>query len=70
MRIIVVLVKLVFFVMSKVSEWNRVAIKFCVKLKETVTEAFEMLRSLLVEECLFSTSVFEWHDMFKEGYRK
>jgi hypothetical protein len=32
---------------SKVSKWNRAAIKFCVKLKETTTE---MLKSSYSEE--------------------
>jgi hypothetical protein len=30
------------FVMSKVSKWNRAVIKFCVRLKKTGTETFEM----------------------------
>jgi hypothetical protein len=33
--------------------------KFCVKLKKTVTETSEMLRSAYGEECLSRTSVFE-----------
>jgi hypothetical protein len=45
MGITIVLVKLVFFVVLKVSKWNRAAIKFCVKLKKTATEMFEMLKS-------------------------
>jgi hypothetical protein len=42
---------------------QRAAIKFCVKLKKTAPETFEMLKS----ECLLRTSVFEWHKRFKEG---
>jgi hypothetical protein len=42
MRITIVLVKLVFVVMLKVSKWNRAAIKFYVKLKKTASETFEM----------------------------
>jgi hypothetical protein len=45
---------------------QRVAIKFCVKLKKTATETFEILRSACGEKCL-RTSVFEWHRRFKEG---
>jgi NADH:ubiquinone oxidoreductase subunit C len=52
-----------FTVMSNVSKWN----KFCVKLKKTATESFEMLKSMYGEECLLRTSVFEWHESFKEG---
>jgi transposase len=43
------------------------AIKFCVKLKKTATETFEMLKSAYSEEYLSRTGVFEWHKRFKEG---
>jgi hypothetical protein len=43
---------------------QRAAIKFCVKLKKTATEMFEMLRSLHGAECFTRTSVFKWHKMF------
>jgi transposase len=43
------------------------AIKFCVKLKKTATETFELLKSVNGEECLSRTSVFEWHIRFKAG---
>jgi transposase len=46
---------------------QRAANKFCVKLKKTATETFEMLKSAYGEECLLITSMFEWHKMFKEG---
>jgi hypothetical protein len=67
MRITIVLVKLVFFVMSKVSKWNRAELKFCEKLKKTATETFEMLKNAYGEECLLRTSVSEWRRRFKEG---
>jgi hypothetical protein len=44
---------------------QREAIKFCVKLKKTATETFEMLKSAYGEECLLRASVFEWHKRFK-----
>jgi uncharacterized metal-binding protein len=44
--------KVSFFVVSKVSKWNKAAIRFCVKLKKTATETFEMLKSAYGEECL------------------
>jgi hypothetical protein len=44
-----------------------IAIKFCVKLKKTTTETFEMLKSAYSEKCLSRKNVFEWHKMFKEG---
>jgi hypothetical protein len=36
---------------------QRTAIKFCVKLKKTATETFQMLESAYGEECLSKTSV-------------
>jgi hypothetical protein len=44
---------------------QRAAIKFCVKLKKTATETFEMLKSAYGEECLLRISVFECHKRFK-----
>jgi hypothetical protein len=46
---------------------QKAAIKFCVKLKKTATETFEMLKSAYGEECLSRTSVFEFYKRFKEG---
>jgi hypothetical protein len=43
--------------------------KFCVKLKETATETFEMLKSAYGEEFLSRTSVSEWHKRFKEAQK-
>jgi hypothetical protein len=48
---------------------QRAAIKFCVKLKETVTETFGNLKIAYVEECLSSINVFEWHKMSKEAQK-
>jgi hypothetical protein len=45
---------------------QRAAIKFCVKLKKTATEMFEMLQIACGEECLSRTSVFEWHKWYTE----
>jgi hypothetical protein len=46
---------------------QRAEIKFCVKLKKTATDMFEMLKNAYGEECLLRTSVFEQHKRFKEG---
>jgi hypothetical protein len=46
---------------------QRAVIKFCIKLKKTATETFEMLKSVYGEEYPSKTSVFEWHKMFKDG---
>jgi hypothetical protein len=67
-RIIIVLVKLVFF--RRVEGFKmerRAAIKFCAKLKKTAIETFEKLKSAYGEECLSRTGVSEWHKRFKEG---
>jgi hypothetical protein len=46
---------------------QRAAIKLCVKLKKTTSEAFEMFKSAYGEECLSRTSVFEWFKRSKKG---
>jgi hypothetical protein len=48
---------------------QRAAIKFCVKLKKTASETFEMLKSAYGEECITRTSGFEWHKRFKEAQK-
>jgi hypothetical protein len=48
---------------------QRAAIKFCVKLKKTAIETFEMLESAYGEECLLRTSVFEWHERYIEAQK-
>jgi hypothetical protein len=40
---------------------QRAAIIFCLKLKKTATEIFEMFKIAYGEECLSKTSVFECH---------
>jgi hypothetical protein len=55
-----------FFVTSNISKCNRAVIMFCVKLKNTTTEMFEMLTSSYSEECLSRTSVFELHKSSKK----
>jgi hypothetical protein len=49
---------------------QKAAIKFCAKLKKAATETFEMLKRAYGEECLSSTSVFEWHKTYKGGLTK
>jgi hypothetical protein len=48
---------------------QKAVIKFCVKLKKTATETFEMLKSVYGEECLSRTSVFEWHKRHIEAQK-
>jgi hypothetical protein len=45
---------------------QRTVTKFCVKLKKTATETFEMLKSVHFKECLSQTCVSEWRKRFKE----
>jgi hypothetical protein len=45
---------------------QRAAITFCVKLKETATETFEVFKSAYSEECLSRISVFEWRKCSKK----
>jgi hypothetical protein len=44
---------------------EQAVIKFCVKLKKTATETFEILRSAYGEECSLRVSVFERNKRFK-----
>jgi len=46
---------------------QRYAIKFCVKLKKSVTETFASLTKAYRDATLSSTMVFKWHKAFKEG---
>jgi hypothetical protein len=66
MGITIVLVKLVFPSCCRFQSGTKQRFKFCVKLKKTATETFEMLKNAYGEECLSRTSVFEWHKRFKE----
>jgi hypothetical protein len=42
-------------------------IKFCMKLRKSATETFEMLCEAFGEHSLSQTEVFEWHSRFKAG---
>jgi hypothetical protein len=56
-------------IVSTISKWNKAAaIKFCVKLMNRATEAFEMLKNAYSDECVSWTSVFEWHKRLEEGH--
>jgi hypothetical protein len=48
---------------------QRAGIKYCVKLKKTTTETFEILKSEYTEECLSSTCVLKWQKRFQEGLK-
>jgi hypothetical protein len=68
MRIAIVLVKF-FRRVEFLKKEQRAAIKFCVKLKKTTTETFQMMKSACIEERLPRTNVFEWHEMSKEAQK-
>jgi hypothetical protein len=63
----IVLVKLVFCFVEGSKVEQRAAIKFCVKLKKTATQTFEMFKSSYSEECLSRTNVFGWHKSSNKG---
>jgi hypothetical protein len=46
---------------------QRATVKFCVNLKKTATETFEVFKSAYGEEYLSRASVFEWLKRFKES---
>jgi hypothetical protein len=48
---------------------QRAAIKFCVKLKKTATETFDVLKIAYGVECLSRTSVSEWHKRYIEAQK-
>jgi hypothetical protein len=53
---------------SEVYKWIKAVIRLCVKIKGNRQTAAEMLEVLqrTCDECLFRTSVFEWHKIFKQ----
>ena len=46
---------------------ERYAIKFCFKLERNDTETYGMLQTAFGASCMNRASVFEWHNIFKEG---
>jgi len=42
-------------------------VKFCVKIGNSVTETFEMLKIAFGEEAMCRTQTYEWWKHFKEG---
>jgi uncharacterized protein YecE (DUF72 family) len=63
---ITIVLKLLFSSCERFQNGTRAAINFSVKLKKTVTETLELLKSAYGEECLSRTSVFEWQQIFKK----
>jgi len=41
--------------------------KFCLKLRKTFTETFQMLQQAYGEDCLSRTQCYEWYQRFKSG---
>jgi len=51
-------------------QWSleqRYAIKFCVKLRKSGSETFQLLRTAYGDAVLSSAQVLRWHKAFKEG---
>ena len=53
--------------MLSVNVEQRVNVKFCVKLRKSTTEMYDLLKKVYGDECLSRTQVFEWFKRFKEG---
>jgi len=45
---------------------QRVCIKFCVKLRKSATETFEMIKKAFEDEAMSRSKTFEWHKRFLE----
>ena len=46
---------------------QRANIKFCVKLRKSATETFEMLQQAYGDDAMSRARCFEWHSRFKNG---
>ena len=53
--------------MQSVREEERYAIKFYFKRGKSATETYGLLQTAFGASCMNRTSVFEWHQRFKEG---
>jgi hypothetical protein len=47
--------------------WQRHAIKFCVKLRESATDTYEMIQKAFGNDSLSHAEVFRWHKDFVNG---
>lgn len=46
---------------------QRTEIKFCFKLKRSVSETFQTIKAFYGDVCLSRSKVFEWYSWFKNG---
>ena len=46
---------------------QRIAVKFCVKLRKPTTETFAMLNTAYGDVAMKRTTCFKWHERFKGG---
>jgi hypothetical protein len=46
---------------------QRMNVQFCVKLKKSPSETFEMLKTVYGESTVSKSCVFKWHKRFREG---
>ena len=46
---------------------QRASIKFCVKLRKSATETFDMLQPAYGDDAMSRARCFEWHSRFKNG---
>lgn len=48
-------------------EEQRVCVKFCFKLKKSLSESVEFLQQAFRDDALSQTTYFEWFKQFKDG---
>jgi hypothetical protein len=53
--------------MESVRDEQYAALKFCVRLQKSATEAYEMLQQAYGEDVLPQSTAFRWFKQFKEG---
>ena len=46
---------------------QRACIKFCLKLRKTATECYEMLKTAFGEQAMGRSQTFQWFSRFKAG---
>ena len=46
---------------------QRYAIKYCFKLGKTANKTHEMIKSAYGDDAMGRSSVFAWHNLFREG---
>ena len=53
--------------MALVREEQYAAVKFCVRLQKSATEAYRLLQQAYSKDVLSKATAFQWFKQFKEG---